>query len=190
MNNASINRFIAVMIKEFLQLLRDRATLGMIIGIPLMQLLLFGFAINTNPRNLPTAIVNTDNTDLSRRILTAMQNSTYFSFVSPQSTEAEANWLIKTGEVQFVVLFPNHFSRDVVKGLRPPLLLQADATDPAATSIAVSVFRDLAYRSLQEDLKGPLAKLNPEAPPYQPIIHSLYNPLAITSYNIVPGLLG
>lgn len=186
----SLNRFWAVMIKEFIQLWRDRVTLAMIIGIPLMQLLLFGFAINTNPRHLPTAVVNSDNTDISRRILKSMENSTYFRFIQPQTSEEEASWLIKTARVQFVLNFPNHFTRDVVKGLHPQLLLQADATDPAATSIAVSVFGDLAYRSLKEELKGSLKKLNPEPPPYRPVVHPLYNPLAITAYNIVPGLLG
>ena len=190
MTSLSFQRFLAVMIKEFIQLLRDRVTLAMIIGIPLMQLLLFGYAINTNPRHLPTAIVNADHTDISRRILRAMENTTYFSFVQPQSSEEEAEWLIKTGQVQFVLYFPNHFTRDVIKGLHPPLLLQADATDPAATSIAVSVFGDLPYRVLDEELKGSLAKIKTSLPPYRPEIHSLYNPLAITAFNIVPGLLG
>lgn len=178
------------MTKEFVQMLRDKATLGMIIGIPLMQLILFGFAINTNPRNLPTAIVNADNTAISRRILTSMENSTYFSFVSPESTEEEANWLLKTGKIQFIVNFPTDFTKDLVKGLHPPLLLEADATDPAATSGATSVFTQLASFSLKEDLVGPLASLETKPTAYQPEIHARYNPLAITAYNIVPGLLG
>ena len=178
------------MTKEFIQMLRDKTTLGMIIGIPLMQLMMFGFAINTNPRSLPTAVVNSDNTVMSRRILASMENSTYFSFISPQSSEEEAHWLLKTGQVQFIVSFPNHFTRDLIRGLHPPLLLEADASDPAATSHAVSVFGDLAYRSLNEDLKGSLTLLNPRLPVYQPQVHTMYNPLAITAYNIVPGLLG
>lgn len=186
----NINRLLAVMIKEFVQMLRDKTTLGMIIGIPLMQLMLFGFAINTNPRNLPTAVVNSDNTTMSRRILASMENSTYFSFISPQSSAEEAAWLLKTGKVQFVVYFPNNFTRDLIKGLHPPLLLEADATDPSATSRAVSVFSELAHLSLKEDLKGPLLSLNPKPPAYRPEVHAMYNPLAITAYNIVPGLLG
>lgn len=169
---------------------RDLNTIVMILGIPLMQLIIFGYAINTNPRHLPTAVVNPDNTVFSRRIITAMENSTYFEFISPKSTEKEANWLLKTGEIQFVVSFPPNFSRDLVRGLHPPLLLEADATDPAATSRAVNVFTDLANLSLNEDLVGPLAHLKPVLPPYQPQIHAVYNPLAITAYNIVPGLLG
>lgn len=190
MLNLNINRLLAVMTKEFVQMLRDKTTLGMIIGIPLMQLMLFGFAINTNPRNLPTAIVNSDNTLVSRRILTSMENSTYFRFISPRSTEEEAHWLLKTGKVQFVVSFPNNFTRDLIRGLHPPLLLEADASDPAATSRAVAVFTDLAFLSLNEDLVGPLSSLKPQVPVYQPEVHAMYNPLAITAYNIVPGLLG
>lgn len=178
------------MIKEFVQMMRDKTTLGMIIGIPLMQLVLFGFAINTNPRSLPTAVVNSDNTEISRRILTSMENSTYFTFISSNTEEQEATWLLKTGQILFVVSFPPNFSRDVVKGLHPPLLLEADASDPAATSGAVSIFNNMANIVLNEDLKGPLASLKPKLPPYQPQIHAVYNPLAITAYNIVPGLLG
>ncbi|KTC78197.1 ABC transporter permease [Legionella brunensis] len=186
----SFARLGAVIVKEFIQMRRDKATFAMIIGIPLLQLFLFGFAINTNPRNLPTAIVNPDNSDLSRRILVAMENSTYFQFVAPASTEAEAKDLLKRGKVQFVVNFPINFSHDLVKGLRPSLLLQADATDPAATSRALSVFNDLASSALNEELEGPLKKLTVTAPPYRPEVHAIYNPLAITPYNIVPGLLG
>lgn len=190
LTRGSLNRLLAVMIKEFVQMSRDRVTLGMIIGIPLMQLILFGFAINTNPRNLPTAVVNPDNTPLSRRILTSMENSTYFNFISSKTDDKEASWMLKTGKVQFVVSFPPNFTRDVIRGLHPPLLLEADATDPAATSRAVSVFTELASLSLNEDLNGPLSSLKPKSTPYQPEIHAIYNPLAITAFNIVPGLLG
>lgn len=180
----------AIMTKEFIQMKRDKATFAMIVGIPLMQLILFGFAINNNPRHLPIAIVNADNTEFSRRILVSMQNSTYFKFVSPNVSEEEANNLIKRNQVQFVLNFPPNFSRDLVKGLHPELLLQADATDPAATSRAVMVFSELASIALKEELQGPLSVLNPTLPPYQPVVHTIYNPLAISAYNIVPGLLG
>jgi ABC-2 type transport system permease protein len=184
------NRLLAMITKEFIQMLRDKATLGMIIGIPLIQLVMFGFAINTNPHHLPTAIVNPDNTDLSRRILASLEHSTYFKFLSPNSSEAEAHWLIKTGQVQFAIHFPVNFSRDLIRGEHPQLLLEADASDPAATGRAVSVFNDLAFLSLNEELKGALSPLKVQPPPYQPIVHAMYNPLAITAYNIVPGLLG
>lgn len=178
------------MMKEFIQMRRDKTTLGMMIGIPLIQLTLFGFAINLNPHHLPTAIVGNDNSVFSRRILSSMENSTYFKFESPAVTEEQAHFWLKTGQVQFIVNFPQNFSHDLVLGLKPTLLLEADATDPAATSRAVSVFNDLASLSLRENLTGPLAPLLSTRTPYTPIVHSTYNPLAITSYNIVPGLLG
>lgn len=184
------HHLIAVILKEFIQMRRDKATFAMIIGVPLMQLILFGYAINTNPRLLPTAIVNDDHSVFSRRILKSMENSTYFKFISPQSSEQEAHELLKRGKATFVINFPVHFSRDLVKGLRPQLLLEADATDPAATSRAVSVFSELAFLALNEELTGPLSGLTVNQPPYQPLVHAIYNPLAITSYNIVPGLLG
>ncbi|QRN04658.1 ABC transporter permease subunit [Legionella sp. MW5194] len=181
---------IGIMVKEFIEMRRDKATFGMILFIPLLQLILFGFAINNNPRHLPTAIVNNDPSPLTRRILSGMENSTYFKFVAPALTEEEAYRLLKRGKVQFVINFPPNFSRDLAKGLRPVLLLEADATDPAATSRAVNVFVELASLVLKKELTGPLASLSPKIPPYQPQVHTIYNPLAITSYNIVPGLLG
>jgi len=187
---ASIPRLLAVIMKEFIQMRRDKATFAMIVITPLVQLILFGYAINLNPRHLPTAIVGADHSIWSRRILTSMENSSYFKFIEPSSTEAEASRLLQTGKVQFVVSFPANFSHDLTKGLRPSLLLQADATDPAATSRAVSVFSELANLSLKEDLQGSLDYLNPGASPYIPLVYAVYNPLAITAYNIVPGLLG
>lgn len=190
MKNQAIGRLLAVMFKEFIQMSRDKVTFAMIIGIPLMQLILFGYAINTNPRHLPTAIVNPDYSNFGRRILTGMENSTYFQFISAGSTEQEAQELLKRGEVQFVVNFPINFSHDLVRGLRPTLLMEADATDPAATSRAVSVFEQLAFVGLTEELQGPLNALGAGTSPYQAQVHAVYNPLAITAYNIVPGLLG
>lgn len=180
----------AVIIKEFIEMRRDRTTFAMIVGLPLIQLIIFGYAINTNPRYLPTAIVNYDESNFGRRIMVAMENSTYFQFINPSVSEAEAEELLRLGKVQFVLNFPSHFSHDLVKGLRPNLMLEADATDPAATSRAVSVFSDLASLALNEETVGPLAQLAPGQTPYKPIVHAKYNPLAITSYNIVPGLLG
>lgn len=190
MNGKGLSRLIAMMNKEFIQMRRDKATFGMIVIIPLLQLILFGYAININPRHLPTAIVNTEPSSFSRRILTSLENSTYFQFVSPSASEDYARKLLKQAEVQFVITFPPHFERDIVKGLSPNLLLEADATDPAATSRALEVFSHIATTALTKELDGSLKKNNQNKVPYTPIIHSLYNPLIITAYNIVPGLLG
>ena len=185
-----LSRLFAVMFKEFIQMRRDKATFAMIVGIPLIQLILFGFAINLNPQRLATAIVGNDHSLFTRRILTSMQNSTYFQFVAPEVTEEEAHDLLKKAKVQFIVNFPPHFSRDLVRGVRPQLLLEEDATDPAATSRAESVFVSLANGVFKREMVGPLDYLKDTPPVYQPVVHAIYNPLAITAYNIVPGLLG
>jgi len=179
-----------MMVKEFIQMRRDKTTLGIMIGIPIIQLVLFGFAINLNPRHLPAAVVGEVHNQFSRRILNSMKNSTYFRFVAPPVSEATAAQWLKTGKVQFVVNFPSGFSRALVRHEHPSVLLEADATDPAATSRAVSVFSDMAHFVLNEELVGVLQSLRSDTPPYFPIVHAVYNPLAITAYNIVPGLLG
>ncbi len=190
MSFAWVGRLKAVMAKEFVQMRRDKATFGMMVGIPLIQLILFGYAINMNPRHLPTAIVGDTHSTFARRILTGMEQSSYFRFIAPVVTEEEAAHLLKTADVQFVVNFPPGFSRDLVRGLHPSVLLEVDATDPAATSRAVDVFNTLPNQVFDWEMDGNLSESKPQPPPYIPLVHSVYNPLAITAYNIVPGLLG
>ncbi len=186
----SFRRFFAIIGKEFLQMRRDRITLAMIIGIPIMQMVVFGYAINSDPKHLPTAILTADQGMFSRTIVAAMQNSKYFHIVKIVATEAEAELLIDEGDVQFVLSIPEQFDRRLVRGERPALLLTADATDPAATSNALSSFRLLAENALRRDLAGPLQYLQREAPPLDIILHPRFNPEAVTQYNIVPGLMG
>jgi len=183
-------RFIAVFIKEFVQMRRDRITFAMMVGVPLMQLVLFGYAINSDPKSLPTAIVMADSSPFARSIVTALQNSAYFRVIGPPISEAKADELLRLGNVQFVVTIPVDFSRDLVRGDRPTLLVEADATDPAATSNAVSALISLNDTALDHDLKGPLASLKNARPPFELQIHRRYNEEGITQYNIVPGLMG
>jgi ABC-2 type transport system permease protein len=169
---------------------RDRLTFAMMLGIPVMQMVLFGFAINADPRHLPTAVLSADQGIFSRSILAAMQNSDYFQLVRGVASEDEAEQLIELGEVQFVLSIPEQFSRKLIRGERPALLLTADATDPAATSNALSAFRSLAESALARDLEGPLRHLRREQAPLDVIIHPRFNPEGNTQYNIVPGLMG
>ncbi len=178
------------MVKEFTQMRRDRLTFAMMFGIPLIQLILFGYAINSDPRHLPTAVLLADRGPQGRTVLAAMQNSTYFDFVRQVQSEAEGRALLARGEVQFVVNIPENFSRDLGRGDRPALLIEADATDPAATGNALGSLGALVSNALQSDLKGPLASLNPTDGPIDLRIHALYNPEVVTQYNIVPGLMG
>lgn len=186
----SLARLWAMVYKEFVQMRRDRLTFGMMIGIPLMQLILFGLAINSDPKHLATAVLLADHGPQGRTLLNAIQNSGYFEFVRQVNTEAEANDALAHGEVQFVVNIPENFTRDLLRGTRPAILIEADATDPAATSNAVGSLRGLLNTALQNDLKGPLAYLAGVDGPVDLRIHARYNPEAITQYNIVPGLMG
>src|SRR6266545_2294109 len=155
----SPSRLGAMVVKEFTQMRRDRLTFGMMLGIPLIQLVLFGFAINADPKHLPTAVLLADHGPQGRTLVYAIQNSEYFEFVRQVKTESEAHDVLARGEVQFVVNIPENFTRDLLRGKRPAVLVEADATDPAATSNAIGSLRTLLNTALQNDFKGPLAFL-------------------------------
>jgi ABC-2 type transport system permease protein len=186
----SFARLWAMVLKEFVQMRRDRVTFGMMVGIPLLQLILFGYAINSDPKHLPTAVLLADNGPLGRTLLYAIKNSGYFDFVRLVKTEAEAQHALARFEVQFVVNIPENFTRDLLRGDRPAVLVEADATDPASTSNALGSLSLLLNTALQNELKGPLAFLSGTTGPVDLRIHARYNPEAITQYNIVPGLMG
>ncbi len=186
----SPSRFWAIVVKEFIQMRRDRVTFGIMVGIPIIQLILFGFAINSDPKHLPTAVLLADTGPYGRTLLYAIRNSGYFDFVRQVASEAEGREALARGQVQFVVNIPENFTRDLLRGDRPSILVEADATDPAAASNALGALRILLNTALQSDLKGPLAFLAGDNGPVDLRIHAMYNPEAITQYNIVPGLTG
>ncbi len=186
----SFARFWAIVIKEFIQMRRDRLTFGMIIGIPVVQLMLFGYAINGDPKHLPTAVLLADNSQQGRSLLSALKNSDYFTFVREVKSEADADAALATGEVQFVVTIPENFGRTLLRGDRPTVLVEADATDPSATGNAIASLRTLLESALRQDLKGPLAFLAGSDGPVNLRVHARYNPEGISQYNIVPGLMG
>ncbi|MFZ5842964.1 MAG: ABC transporter permease [Pseudomonadota bacterium] len=190
MSRFSWQRFLAIVRKEFIQMRRDKLTFAMMIGVPLLQLTLFGFAINADPKHLPTAVLNQDDSPFSRSLIAAMQTSQYFVLTDTVSRRADADALLKRGEVQFVLEIPGDFSRRLLRGDKPALLLTADATDPAATGNAVATLNQLVQQALQADLRGPLRPLAGSAPAFELRLHKRYNPEGITQYNIVPGLLG
>jgi ABC-2 type transport system permease protein len=188
--NLSWSRWVGIMLKEFIQLKRDRLTFGMIIGIPVMQLILFGFAINSDPKRLPTAVLTADHGVYERSVIWALKNSGYFRIEHEARNEAEAGDLLARGEVQFVITIPENFSRKIARGERPALLVEADATDPSATGNAIAALAGIARNALARDLQGTLGRLNPAADPVELRVHRRYNPEGVTQYNIVPGLLG
>ena len=186
----SWSRWVGIIVKEFIQLKRDRLTFGMIIGIPVLQLILFGYAINADPKRLPTAVLAADSSLYSRSLLAAMQTSGYFRIDRQAASEDEIDDLLAHGRVQFANTIPENFGRKLVRGERPVLLVEADASDPAATGNAIAALGQLAVTALARDLQGPLAELAPRAPPFDVRVHRRYNPEGVTAYNIVPGLIG
>ncbi|NMM14772.1 MAG: ABC transporter permease [Rhodoferax sp.] len=186
----SFGRVAAIIIKEFQQMLRERLTFAMAIGVPVMQLILFGYAINNDPKGLPTALVAYDNGPLARSLVAAIQNTGYFHIVAQPATEVQAERLLETGEVQFLLAIPPDFSKRVLRGEKPAVLVAVDATDPSAASNAIAALGQITPLALAHDLTGALAGLQPGEPPFELRIHRRYNPEGLTRYNIVPGLIG
>jgi len=187
---AAFTRISAVFLKEMIQMRRDRLTLAMMLGVPIMQLILFGYAINLDPKQLPAAVLLEEQSPVIRTILTAMEHSGYYDFRQPVADHKQAAELLRRGEVAFVVTFPAGFTERLVRGDRPQMLIEADASDPSASSNAVGRAAEIVNRALRHDLEGPLAHLLSGATPVEVVVHARYNPEAITQYNIVPGLLG
>lgn len=186
----SISRLRGLFRKEFIQLKRDRLTFAMLIGIPFMQLILFGYAINSNPRDLPTAVVRADDSVFVRSILKGFENTGYFEFVAEYAGPAEADAGLLSGEVQFVITIPEDFTRELVRGNHPAILLEADATDNIATSTAAGAAQQVLERALKRDLTGPLAYLASQESAAELRLHRRYNPEMITQYSTIPGLIG
>lgn len=181
-----LRRTFAMLTKEFIQLRRDRVSFAMIVVMPIIQLLLFGYAINTTPRNLPTAVLLQEDSDLGRSILKAFQNTSYFEFTREVHTVAEFDDLLQSGKVLFGVEIPRGFERGVRRGERPALLVAADATDPVAASSALGALGQLVQTALKHDLFVG----DPPALPFEIRAHARYNPAASSRLNIVPGLVG
>jgi len=190
MSRLSPSRILAVLQKEFIQLLRDRLTYAMMLGIPIIQLLLFGYAINSDPKRLPTAVLVQDQGKFSRSVVGALERSEYFSIDHVARTPAEMDELIERGAIQFAITIPGDFTRRVVRQDQPQILVEADASDPAATGPAVSALAAIPSEALKHDLEGAIAPNSGSRQPFEVVVQRRYNPEGITSYNIVPGLLG
>lgn len=186
----SFHRLLAMIHKEFIQMKRDRVTFAMLIGIPFLQLILFGFAINTNPKNLPTALLANDNSVYTRAFLEGLKNTEYFDISKRVANEEEAKKIIAEGSALFVISIPTDFTRRFFRGEHPSILVEVDATDPVATGSAISAINILAQTVFDNSLRGSLKFLQRREGSAGVIIHPKYNPENITQYNVVPGLLG
>jgi len=189
-NGFSFSRWWSIVLKEFLQLKRDRVTFAMIVVLPLVQLTLFGFAINTDPKHMPTAIISADQSEFTRSYIAALRNSDYFKVEGELPNEEAGRAALAQGRVQFVVNIPADFTLNLLRGERPALLVEADASDPSATGLALAAVQQLAQSVADKDLTGVLAPLAGGQPAFDVQVHRLYNPEGITQYNVVPGLMG
>jgi ABC-2 type transport system permease protein len=180
----------AMIVKEFVQMRRDRMTFATMLFVPILQLTLFGFAINTDPKNLPTAVLVRDDGPLTRAVLSAMKNTDYFDFKRQVRSAEELDQLVRTGTVQFAIEIPASFDRDVRRGDKPSVLVIADATDPVATGTAISAAQGVIDTALRRELRGPDASVADKSQAFELVLQRRYNPEGITQYNIVPGLLG
>ena len=191
MSNAfSLVRLLAIVKKEFIQIRRDRMTLAMLMGIPLLQLILFGYAINSDPKRLPTAVAVHEQSVFSRSVIQSLVNTGYFAISNSSVSDREAHELLARGDVQFVVTIPSDFSRKILRGEKSQILVEADATDPSATGNAIAALQQVSSSLLHHDWKrlGSVA-IDPAAG-VDLVIHRLYNPEGIAQYNVVPGLMG
>ena len=186
----SWSRLLAILLKELRQVRRDRLTFGMMVAVPIVQLILFGFAINSDPKHLPLAVVVMDHSEHTRSFVAGLENSGYFQVTERPATVQQADALLAKGAVQFALVVPSDFSRRLLRGERPALLLAADATDPSATGNAIAALTLIGRQSLSRDLTGPYAALRATEPPFDLRIQRRYNPEGVTAYNVVPGLIG
>ncbi|MBT9447132.1 MAG: ABC transporter permease [Hyphomonadaceae bacterium] len=184
------SRVVAVFLKELVQMRRDRLTFAVMVMMPVMQLLLFGYAINNDPRHLPTVVEVRDDGPMTRSLLASLKASSFFDIVAVARDDVEGDRLVRNGEAVFLIVIPERFEERLVRGERPQLLIAADATDPVAAAGPVAALDAIARSALAPELSGALRPLAPSAPPYEIVAHRRYNPAGITAFNIVPGLLG
>lgn len=190
-NGFSVGRWWAIVRKECLQLVRDRITFAMIVGVPIVQLTLFGFAINNDPKHLPTAVIAGDQSEFTRSFIASMRNSDEFDIVEILPDEAAGQRALAQGRVLFVLDIPTNFTRDIVKGTRPSLRVDADATDSVVVGAALAALPAIAASVLRKNMTGALANVAPNAPAaFDVKLHRVYNPESNTQYNVVPGLMG
>ena len=186
----SLSRILAMFMKELVQMRRDRLTFAIMISVPIMQLVLFGFAIDTDPRHLPTAVELRDEGPLTRSLLAGLRQSSFFDIVARVRTDAEGEEMLRSGKISFLIVVPENFERDFVRGERPQILVAADASDPVAASGPVGALAEVAALAFAPDLDRLPARLRASPPPYEIVVHRQYNPGLVTAFNIVPGLLG
>lgn len=186
----SWSRAFAVFFKELVQMRRDRLTFAMMVMMPVIQLLLFGYAINNDPRHMPAVVEVRDDGPMTRSLLASLKASSYFDIVAVAHDAESGDRLLRNGDAVFLIVIPERFEERLVRGERPQLLIAADASDPVAAAGPVAALQAIAQTAFAPELTGALSGRAPTSPPYEIVAHRRYNPAGVTSFNIVPGLLG
>jgi ABC-2 type transport system permease protein len=186
----SFSRLWSIALKEFIQMRRDRLTFGMMVGIPIIQLVLFGFAINVDPKGLTAVVISADHGPHARSFVAALRTSDYFNIQQSDVGVTDSKTILDAGAAQFVITIPPDFGRSIERGDKPAVLVEADAADPAASGNALAAITQIGSIALRNELKGPLAHLRAGDAPFEVRVHRHYNPDGVTAYNIVPGLVG
>ncbi len=183
-------RIAAVFLKELVQMRRDKMTFGIMLAMPIVQLILFGYAINTDPRHMPAVIEMREDGPLTRAFLASLHASSYVDIVAIVTNGEDGDKLLRSGEANFLISIPEGFERRLVRGERPQILLAADASDPVAAGGAIAAIQQVAQSAFAPSFEGPLAGLARAPPPYEIVVHRRYNPAGVSAFNIVPALLG
>jgi ABC-2 type transport system permease protein len=186
----SWSRIFAVFLKELVQMRRDRPTFAIMIMMPVMQLVLFGYAINTDPRHLPAVVELREDSPMTRAFLASLDASSFIDIVAVARTAEEGEAMLRSGDATFLISIPEGFERRLVRGERPQILIAADASDPVASGGALGAIERIAQSAFAPEFEGPLGYLQQAPPPYEIIVHRRYNPAGVSAFNIVPALLG
>ncbi|KTD67740.1 MULTISPECIES: ABC transporter permease [Legionella] len=189
MITTDLYRVLSVAKKEFIQIKRNMSTFLFLFLVPIMQILLFGFMINTNPKYLPTAVISSEIDSFTRTLLEGFKHTEYFSLDTFARTEREAENLLLSGKGLFVINIPPNFTRSLLRGEKPHVLIEADASDPVAISNAFRAAADLPAQLFEHDLQGALGYLPSQQTPFEFDIHAKFNPEGFSQYNIIPGLI-
>ncbi len=186
----SWSRVLAVFLKELVQMRRDRPTFAIMIMMPIIQLVLFGYAINTDPRHMPAVVEMREDGPMTRAFLASLQASTFIDIIAVATRAEDAEAMLRSGEANFLISIPEGFERRLVRGERPQILIAADASDPVATGGALGAIERVAQLAFAPEFQGALSYLNQAPPPYEIVVHRRYNPAGVSAFNIVPALLG
>lgn len=178
--------------KEFILIIRDRGTIAMLVILPIMLLIVFGFAINLDPKNLPTAIISYDHSPLTRNFISGLQTSGYFNIVNTTTDVNLVREKLNSGKISFAMTIPANFTKKYIRGENPQLLVEIDGSDPGSSASALGNVLPILNLAIQQFNERGLAPPMPSTfeRTVNLTIHRMYNESNRSAFNIVPGLIG